>query len=55
MAITTMKRVGVLLPATLHKDMKDRCKRLGLKESAFMRFAVQEKLETYKAKAGKPQ
>lgn len=55
MATTTtiMKRVGVLLPAATHKEMKAQCKRLGLKEGAFARFAIQEKLETYK-KTGKP-
>ena len=50
---TLMKRVGALLPPGIHKEMKSQCKRLGMKEGAFMRFAVQEKLDTYKAEAAK--
>lgn len=50
---TLMKRVGALLPPGVHKEMKSQCKRLGMKEGAFMRFAVQEKLDTYKVEASK--
>ena len=48
---TLMKRVGAMLPTNVHKEMKAQCKRLGLKEGAFMRFAVQEKLDSYRAAA----
>tara|TARA_R110000868_G_scaffold192979_1_gene437606 strand:+ start:475 stop:639 length:165 start_codon:yes stop_codon:yes gene_type:complete len=50
---TIMKRVGALLPPAIHKEMKSQCKKMGLKEGAFMRFAVQEKLDTYREGSAK--